>query len=124
MKTNQIRIIIDAPAQSVFEFTVEPQNTPKWIDGVDDEQVNTDQIDLGTIYSNSYGDLEVTDYERNKFFELTNQETGYVCSYSYRAVDEEQTELTYFEYMTDGSELDEPMDEKNFETLQALLTNK
>lgn len=123
MTTNEIRIVINASPEKLFEFTVEPKNTSKWIEGIEEETVNTDQIGLGTIYTNRFGNLEVTDYERNKFFELTNKDTGYICSYTYRKQEDDSTEITYFEYMQDGSELAEPMDRKHFETLQTLFTN-
>lgn len=123
MKTNEMRIVIPASSQEVFEFTIEPNNTQKWINGIETQTVNTDQIGLGTVYSNRYGDFEVTDYERNKFIELTNNDIGYVCSYSYRTQGDDSTEITYFEYMQDGSELPNPMNQKNFTTLQTLFTN-
>ena len=121
MKTEERRVIIDAEPKEVFEFTVEPKNTPKWIDAAGEERINTEQIGLGTVYSNNYGDLKVTDYERDKFFELTNEATSYRCSYTYRKLDDGATELTYFEYMQDGSELTEPMKEKYFERLKEVL---
>ena len=121
MKTNEIRITIKAPPDEVFEFTIEPKNTHLWIDTVDIQTVDTKQIGLGTKYTNRYGVLEVTDYDRNAFFELTDQKTGYRCSYSYRKIDSETTELVYFESMEDGSELIEPMNNRHFKKLQALL---
>jgi hypothetical protein len=122
MKTNEIRITIDAEPKDVFEFTVEPKNTAKWIDTAGEEHINTEQIGLGTVYSNNYGDLKVTDYERNKFFELTNEATSYCCSYTYRKLEDDTTELTYFEYMQDGSELEDPMDRRHFEKLQEIIS--
>lgn len=119
MTTNEIRIVIDASPEELFEFTVEPKNTPQWIQGAEEKTVNTDQIGLGTIY----GSCEVTDYERNKFFELTNTTTGYICSYTYRKQEDDSTEITYFEYMQDGSELSEPMKRKHFEKLKEIFTN-
>ena len=75
MATNEIRIVISASHQDVFEFTAEPKNTYKWIDNISEQTVDTEQIGLGTIYSSKSGNFEVTDYERNKFLELTHQET-------------------------------------------------
>ena len=124
MKTNEIRIIIDASCRDVFEFTLEPKNTPQWIDDVEEETISTQQIALGTIYSNSFGNMEVTDYERDKFFELTNKKTGVICSHSYRPINDTQTELTYFEYVQDGSELPGEMKHSYFEKLKELFTKK
>ena len=121
MKTNEIRIEISVAQDELFEFTVEPLNTPKWIEGAGKGTVDTEQIGLGTIYTNSIGQWEVTDYERNVFFELTDKATGYSCSYSYRKIDENTTELVYFESMEDGSDLIAPMEEKHFQKLKELL---
>lgn len=123
MKTQEIRIEIVAAHRTVFEFTLEPGNTPKWVTGVSKETVDTEQIGLGTIYSNEYRKLRVTDYERDFFFELSDEETGYQCSYTFHKIDDEHTELVYFECMQDGSELAEPMKQEYFETLKALLEN-
>ena len=123
MKTNEIRISINAPRSEVFEFTIEPKNTPLWIDSVTEETINTKQIRLGTIYSNVYGDLEVTDYDSHVFFELTNKKTTYVCSYSYRKIDETTTEIIYFESMEDGSDLSDPMKKESFQKLKEILEN-
>ena len=83
--------------------------------------MNTDQIGLGTLYTNDYGTFEVTDYDRDVFFELTNHDTSYQCSYSYRKLDDTTTELTYFECMQDGSDLQDPLKESYFEKLKTLL---
>jgi hypothetical protein len=56
-----------------------------------------------------------------KYFELTSNETSYQCSYTYHKVDDETTELVYFEAMLDGSDLREPMNKKHFEKLKELL---
>jgi len=121
MKTQEIRLVIEAPTDEVFEYVVEPMNTPKWIDDVSKETINTKQIGLGTLYSNEHRTLEVTDYERDVFFEMTNKKTGYQCSYSFRKMDETKTELIYFEAMNKGSALPGPMNEKSFKKLQELL---
>lgn len=121
MKTNEIRIIIDAPANDIFEFVLEPKNTPTWIEGAGEETVNTDQIGLGTVYSNDIGKWVVTDYEKGKFFELSDTSIHYSCSYSFRKINEICTELVYFESHSDGSNLENPMEEKNFKKLKEIL---
>ena len=121
MKTNEIRIEIKAARKKVFEFTVEPKNKTKWMTTIDSEICNTEQISIGSLYTNNNGTYEVSDYEKDVFFELTHKETGYICSYSYHKVDENTTELVYFESMDDGSDLTEPMERKHFEKLKELL---
>lgn len=120
---NELRIIIDIPREEVFEFVLEPNNTPRWIDFISEESIDTEQIGIGTIYSNDFGQLKVSDYERNVYFELNDEDKPYQRSYSFRKVDEDTTEIIYFECMTDGSELQEPFDKKHFEVLKEILEN-
>jgi len=121
MKTQEIRIVINVSQDKLFEFTIEPKNTSKWIDKAGIETVDTEQIGLGTKYVNNYGVLTVTDYDRGIFFELTNEGTQYQCSYSHRKIDEKITELTYFECMLDGSLLIEPVNINRFKKLKNLM---
>jgi hypothetical protein len=123
MKANELEITINKPIEEVFAFTLEPKNTPKWVEAVSEETVNTEQIGLGTIYSTEYRELEVTDYDRDKFFELTNHKTSYVCSYTYKKINDDTAQIIYFEYMQDGSNLADPMKQKSFEKLRELLEN-
>lgn len=121
MTTQEIRIEIKVPTKEVFEFTTEPENTSKWRDTVQKETINTECIGLGTVYTNEYGTLTVTDYEKDAFFELTNHETGYQCSYTYHKTDDTTTELVYFESIEDDSQLREPIERRHFEVLKTLL---
>ena len=121
ISSNEIHIIINKSQSEVFEYMLEPKNTPKWIDFIKSETIDTEQIDVGTIYTNDFGTLTVTDYERNVYFELTDQDEKYQCSYSFKKIDDDTTEVIYFEAMLDGSELVEPFDAKYFEVLKELI---
>lgn len=37
MKMNTLSIVINKPVADVFAFTVDPANTPRWIDGIVEE---------------------------------------------------------------------------------------
>ena len=121
MTNNEIRIVVNAPAAKAFEFTLEPKNKKMWMEDFAGETVSPDQIKLGTFYINSLGKLEVTDYEKDVFIELTHTENSYQSSYSFRKINEAQTEIVYFEAMFDGSELTHPRKHSDFETLKTLL---
>jgi len=121
MKTNEIRIVIRKPRDEVFEYVLEPSNTHNWCRNIEHEEVDTEQIGIGTKYSNNFGILTVTDYERNVYFELTEELTQYQCSYSFRNISDNETELIYFESMLDGSDLIEAFDEDYFEVLKDIL---
>lgn len=121
MKINEIRITIKAPPEIVFEYTIEPKNTKHWVEDSIEMTTDTDQINIGTQYSNEFVVREVIDYERNKFIELSDVDGTYSCSYSFRKIDDDSTELVFFESNADGSELEYPIEIECFEKLKELL---
>lgn len=121
MKVNEIRIIIEQPQQDVFEYVVEPKNTKHWVKDSIEMKTDTKQINIGTKYSNEFITREVTDYDRDKFIELTDVDQNYSCSYSFRKIHNNSTELIYFESNSDGTELEYPLEYSCFERLKELL---
>tara|TARA_B100001179_G_C18604376_1_gene413091 strand:- start:357 stop:731 length:375 start_codon:yes stop_codon:yes gene_type:complete len=121
MVTNEIRMIVHAPHTEVFEFTVEPKNTKHWVKDSVEMSTDTKQINLGTQYSNEYVTREVTDYERDKFIELSDTHTPYTCSYSFRKISDTTTEIIFFESSNNEEELEHPLEHKHFEQLKELL---
>lgn len=124
LHTNTLKIKINRPVQDVFEFVIDPANTPKWIDFIKEEKTNEWPVKLGTIYKNQdntglWRDLEMTEFEPNKMFVMTNRETGYNVRYTLRPLDE-GSELEYFEWM-DSGELDEPFTLEPLEKLKSIL---
>lgn len=124
MKTNEIRIIINAPQEKVFEYTLDPKNTKYWVENSIEMTTDTDQINIRTKYSNEFITREVTDYERDKFLELTDVDGIYSCSYTFRKIDSEVTELIFFESNSDGSDIEYPIEQSNFEKLKEILEKK
>ena len=84
-------------------------------------KTDTNQINLGTIYSNEFIKREVTDYDRNRFIELSDLDGTYSCSYSFKKLEDESTELIFFESHDDGSELEYPIDQESFERLREVI---
>lgn len=121
MKTNEIRITIKALPEKVFEYVLEPKNTQFWVEDSVEMKTDTDQINLGTLYSNEFITREVIDYQRDTFIELADTEGSYSCSYSFKKIDDETTEIIFFESHDDGLELEYPLEEKNFEKLKEIL---
>jgi hypothetical protein len=62
MTTNELSIIINKPISEVFAFTINPQNTPKWIECIIEEKVNRYPISVGTEYSNTRNGSDWTLY--------------------------------------------------------------
>lgn len=124
MVENKLTIIIDKPVELVFEFTINPQNTHKWIDSIKKETTDTKVVALGTVYKNDFGELVVSSFVPNKVFELQNKKDAYMVTYTYTEIDKQHTELTYFEKMRDSSDLAALFNISSLEKLKRIIENK
>ena len=102
MRTNKIIIQINKPAQEVFAFTLNSANTPLWVSSIVKEEVNEHPTRLGTIYRNvgqsgKWSEYVVTAFEKNKLFTFTSEDKNYHCRYTLHPIDENITELEYYE---------------------------
>ena len=107
MREKKLTIIINRPAYEVFEFTLNPENTPKWIDGIVKEQTNESPTKLGTIYKNqdrdgNWGVYEITAFQPGAMFVMSKQNGNYHVKYTLRPIDDNQCELEYFEWSDTG----------------------
>jgi uncharacterized protein YndB with AHSA1/START domain len=122
---NKLTIKINKPAHDVFEFVTDPANTPKWINFINKEETNEWPVKLGTIYKNQdnsgvWRDLEMTEFEKDKMFVMTNRATGYQVRYSLEVIDDNSTELEYYEWQDNG-ELDDPFTMEPLQKLKSIL---
>ncbi|MEK7175717.1 MAG: SRPBCC family protein [Patescibacteria group bacterium] len=125
MKENKILINIFRPIEEVFDFTINPQNTPLWIDGIVREETNDFPIKVGTEYKNvnqkgDWTEYVVVKFEPNKIFELKQKDNNYHVQYTYEKVSENETGLTYFEWVEHG-ELENPFIKNTLEKLKMVL---
>ena len=87
MKDLKLAITIIKSAKDIFDFTLNPNNTPKWIDFIDEEETNEWPAKLGTIYRNRVGkdakwsEFELTEYEPDKAFTMSSKDSGYHVRY-------------------------------------------
>lgn len=82
MKKVTLEINIEKPAAAVFSFAINPENTPKWVDGIVAEETNESPTRLGTLYKNqdrdgNWSEFEITDFEDGKMFELTKRDDNH-----------------------------------------------
>lgn len=123
-KENKISVVINKPINEVFEFTISPENTPKWIRNIKKEQVSEKPIKVGTIYKNTnngrnWDTYRVIEFERNKLFTLKQQDSSYQVSYIYESLSPNKTKLTYFEEDEEG--LESPFSVHTLEKLKSVM---
>ena len=76
------------------------------------EEVNQHPVSVGTKYRNvnrhgQWTEYTVTQIQKNKFFEMKQDNSPYHVLYTFEKVSEGSTKLTYFEWVEDG-DLDGP----------------
>ncbi|MCL2338627.1 MAG: hypothetical protein FWC51_01580 [Proteobacteria bacterium] len=124
MQKNLLKIIINKPGKDIFDFLLNPANSPKWLD-VAEERTNEFPVKLGTIFENR-GDLNsdewtrytVSYYDDGKEFEFTGN--NYSVRYILKSLENGATEMTILEQVNAG-DLPDPMTMAPFEKLKRLV---
>lgn len=124
MQNNRLKVEINKPISEVFEFTLNPKNTPKWIDFIEVEETNEWPVKLGTIYRNSgknsnWSEYELTDFKQNETFTLTKKNNPYRVKYTFKPLDNNKTELEYYEWVEEGDM--EPFKQGALNKLKAIM---
>jgi len=125
MKENKITIIINKPIEEVFEFTTNPKNTHLWIHSISEEVAEEYPPKIGTQYKNKGKDSDwdfykVIEIQNNEIFTLSDLGNNYHVRYTYRKLNDNQTEMEYFEWMQDG-DLKNPFTKEIFGTLKLVM---
>lgn len=125
MKEWKLEIDIERPVEEVFLFSIDPHNSPKWIDSFGEEVTSAWPVALGTVYRNRgkggpWNSYTVTAFEENKVFELTSEDGGYCVRYIFEDIGRGVTRLRYHEWVKHG-ELDAPFGMEALEKLKGLI---
>lgn len=123
---NSIVVEINKPVEIVFQFTTDPENTPKWIPSVKKEWVTEQPVAVGSKYRQILSDGQeavyyVQELVENKRFTLGKEDSNYACTYLYETLPN-GTRLTYTE-TTSQDEVLEPLEQVAFLQLKALIEN-
>lgn len=116
---------IKKSVEEVFVYAIDPRNTPKWIDTIIVEETNEWPAYIGTEYAhqNEDGSLsgyKVTQFEKNKLFELTSKDGIYHVRYTFISIDENSCTLDYYEWVDNGI-LENPFLNSHLQKLKSLL---
>lgn len=125
MKDNKLTVRINKPVEEVFAFTITPPNSTLWLPATVKEETDEWPAKIGTIYTltdkaGAEFKVVVTALRDNQLVEWSMLDGSYHCRYTFRAVEDQVSELEYFEWV-DSGELDEPFTQKTLNKLKQIL---
>lgn len=131
MKENLLSIKIDVSARDLYLFTINPNNTNKWID-LEWEYIDTETIQIWTIYTNYYKNEKneniyssyvLSNLIENKLFHIKSLSSKLEAIYFYNEISENESILNYYEFNSDWSDLSSPLWINSLIKLKQILEN-
>jgi len=125
MKINKIKVMIERYIDEVFEFTANPKNTPLWISQIKEETSDEYPPKIGATYKNigekgNCNSCVVVELEKNKIFTLKCSDNNYFVRYLYKKLDDNKTELQYFEWVKEGK-IEKPFTQEVLQNLKRVM---
>lgn len=112
MKSNTIIIVINKSPKEIFDFTLNPDNTPKWIDSIIKEEIDIQPPKLESVYKNVnkqgiWSEYHITEFTYSIMFTMTSKDGNYHVRYTFTPISSQTTSLEYYEWVNKG-DLPEP----------------
>lgn len=125
MKDITQTITINRPVQRAFAYTLNPDNTPKWIDTTVQERANETPAKLGTVYRNqgqdgNWSEYEITAFQPGVMFVLSKKDGNLTVKYTFKPLGHYQCELEYY-IGGDIGDLDETFIQHILQKLKAVI---
>ena len=125
MKDLKLNITINKPVEEVFAFATNSSNISLWYPTIKEEIPSEVKWKLGTRIKNrgddvnDWGYYEITEFETNKKFTLSEIGNPYHVRYTFLSIGN-STNLEYYEWV-DSGEISEPASIENLELLKKCL---
>jgi len=112
MKSKKLHIRINKPSSYIFDFVLDPKNTPLWVGSIKHEETNEWPVKLGTVYRNrgsssNWSEYIISEFKKDKMFTMTMKDNNYHVRYTLQKAGNNSTDLEYYEWVTEG-DLEEP----------------
>lgn len=125
MRENKLTLQIRRTPKEIFDFCLDPKNTPKWVVSIVVEETNEWSPKVGTMYRNQnrqgvWSEYKVVALDPPTMFEFKLASSPYHVRYTFRPLTPDSTELTYFEWMEEG-DLADPFTPQILQKLKEVL---
>lgn len=126
MHTNTLTVEVNVPIEELFKYITEPWNAHMWMDNVVAQDCDHWPPEVGVSKYRNKGEDGVwtsyvlTAYEPNTLFELTREDGILAVRYTYVALGENRTELTYHEWVNEG-DIENPFPQAALDKLKKVL---